>query len=868
MASSASPHKFKSSPQPPNTRADVVKDSNTVKHGWASELKDRINLFPGQPDAFIDTLLPCSTPFPDDADHSDLKDAFKDYNPGAGKELAEYPNLLAGLRKVVEPLEEGRKLVIADTHGKEMTFPFNAFKDHHHPTYPDITVSFPGEPLVPGSWRHISMVMEVKPTELEDPFPKSGGKYVRTVEQLAKSARNLLLVHGLLHVYLVGIYGTTVRLTRFDHSCALVSVQFSLDHGGAKILRKFFWNFTHPIIGDTVVGVDPTVMPLDKESQDWVKSELSGTKPRNWEHHVAALEEGRRVEVYDEKTGRCVPYLLYHLIDVNGRLFSRATMVWRAIEDTRVWENGRLVPDKTCTAPAKPRILKEAWRQVVRTAETEVYKRLQERIPEEERFGLAKMECGGDIGALEMEWWERTQNGTLHATSETTESSYLDGSHDAIRTAAHAMLFRSTGSNGPDAIPFVNPSSRYLPDRPYPLLHPQHQTYSWRLCGSEFWHRERSHMRLVIDDVGRPLTEFTSTRELVMAMRDAIKGHQQAKEVAGVLHRDISLGNILIVDDISKSAYTGFVHDLDYSSMDDAENSGSGCCEGTADGSAVVSTGVDATKLKERTGTFYYMAVDLLNVQPDTIHDTPFDLESFYWVFCWVVLRHTICRSNATGEDGPQLCRNLFISDNVHTARSTKRDWFFGAAVHVEVPGNVPLTKLWLKFTDLASGSHLPIRFQHLRTALTYREVLDAFDEVLQMDGWPEDDWVHCPLLDANPKTGIAPVVPILADVPRDSAQPAPTGPRQLRSHTIQARLATAPRSAPATAPTPHIPVPSSSAAPRAGPVTRSASKRMYDAMTEPSPLDQPKRPSKRSKAASCGIGDAGPSRSSKGPPA
>ena len=94
MASSASPHKFKSSPQPPNTRADVVKDSNTVKHGWASELKDRINLFPGQPDAFIDTLLPCSTPFPDDADHSDLKDAFKDYNPGAGKELAEYPNLV------------------------------------------------------------------------------------------------------------------------------------------------------------------------------------------------------------------------------------------------------------------------------------------------------------------------------------------------------------------------------------------------------------------------------------------------------------------------------------------------------------------------------------------------------------------------------------------------------------------------------------------------------------------------------------------------------------------------------------------------------------------------------------------------------
>ena len=99
------------------------------------------------------------------------------------------------------------------------------------------------------------------------------------------------------------------------------------------------------------------------------------------------------------------------------------------------------------------------------------------------------------------------------------------------------------------------------------------------------------HHRLVLTN---------SKESLVILLTDSI-GHQQAKEVAGVLHRDISLGNILIVDDVSKSAYTGFVHDLDYSSMEDAENSGSRCCEGTADGSAVVSTGADATKLKEWT---------------------------------------------------------------------------------------------------------------------------------------------------------------------------------------------------------------------------------------------------------------------------
>ncbi|KAI0328296.1 hypothetical protein GY45DRAFT_1372527 [Cubamyces sp. BRFM 1775] len=864
MASFSTPVKHKSSPHPPNTRADVNKDSDAVQHGWASELEDRINLLPEQPDAFIDKLLPCSIPFPNDADHSDLEDAFKDYNPGPGKEVAEYGGLLAGLRKVVEPLEEGRKLEIADTHGKEMTFPFHAFKDHHHPTFPDITVSFPGQPLVPGSWRHISMVMEVKASESQDPFPHSGEEHVRTIEQLAKSARNLLLVHGLLHVYLIGIYGNAIRITRFDHSCALVSVQFSLEHGGAKILRKFFWHFTHPIVGDTVVGADPTVAPLDKESQEWIKAQLAVAKPRNWERHIAALEEGRRVEVYDEKTGRCIPYLLYHLIDVNGRLFSRATMVWRAIEDTRVWENGCLVPDKTCTAPAKPRILKEAWRQVVRTAETEVYKRLQEKISEEERFGLAKMECGGDIGALEMKWWERTQDGHLSETSNATETSLRGESQCATGVVTHAVLFCSTGSNGPDAVPFVNPSPGFLPDKPYPLLHPQHQTYSWRLCDKDFWHRERSHMRMVIDDVGRPLHEFTSTREMVMAMRDAIKGHQQAKERAGVLHRDISLGNILIVDDVSERAYTGFVHDFDYSSMDDTEERGSECCESILDGSTAVSTGADAAKLKERTGTFYYMAVDLLDNQPDTIHDSHFDLESFYWVFCWVVLRHTVCRSKTSGEGGQKLCEDLFISSNVKNARSNKREWFFTAGISLEVPGNVPLTTLWLAFTDLASGSHLPARFQHLKTLLSYKEVLDAFDKALNMDGWPENDWIRCTLLDKSPQTGIAPVVTILADVPRDSSKPAPTGPRQLRSHTTQARLATTSRSAPPLASTSHLPGPPAPAAFRPGPVTRSASKRMF-AATQPSPLDDPRPPSKRSKAGSSGPGRAG--SSSKRPP-
>jgi hypothetical protein len=74
-----------------------------------------------------------------------------------------------------------------------------------------------------------------------------------------------------------------------------------------------------------------------------------------------------------------------------------------------------------------------------------------------------------------------------------------------------------------------------------------------------------SHYRLVLDLVGKRLSDFASSKELVQAIHDALIGrllpihdnqqlkdfycpaHQQAY-AAGVLHRDLSVGNIVIVN--------------------------------------------------------------------------------------------------------------------------------------------------------------------------------------------------------------------------------------------------------------------------------------------------------------------------------
>ncbi|EPS97689.1 hypothetical protein FOMPIDRAFT_1081812, partial [Fomitopsis schrenkii] len=67
-------------------------------------------------------------------------------------------------------------------------------------------------------------------------------------------------------------------------------------------------------------------------------------------------------------------------------------------------------------------------------------------------------------------------------------------------------------------------------------------------------------MRLVMKTVGRPLSSFKSTKEMVTAIRDAIIGHKLAF-LAGLIHRDLSDGNVMIHDG---DLFSGFLLDLDY----------------------------------------------------------------------------------------------------------------------------------------------------------------------------------------------------------------------------------------------------------------------------------------------------------------
>uniref|UniRef100_A0A0W0G398 Fungal-type protein kinase domain-containing protein n=1 Tax=Moniliophthora roreri TaxID=221103 RepID=A0A0W0G398_MONRR len=74
-------------------------------------------------------------------------------------------------------------------------------------------------------------------------------------------------------------------------------------------------------------------------------------------------------------------------------------------------------------------------------------------------------------------------------------------------------------------------------------------------CGRTFEHsaldkikcRIHYHYRLVLDTLGKPLAQFACTWEITNAVYCGVIAHQDPVVKAGVLHRDVSVGNILIV---------------------------------------------------------------------------------------------------------------------------------------------------------------------------------------------------------------------------------------------------------------------------------------------------------------------------------
>ncbi|KAK4071301.1 hypothetical protein Purlil1_13468 [Purpureocillium lilacinum] len=126
----------------------------------------------------------------------------------------------------------------------------------------------------------------------------------------------------------------------------------------------------------------------------------------------------------------------------------------------------------------------------------------------------------------------------------------------------------------------------------------------------------RVHRRVILLDFGKPIYEASSPVSLLATLAACIEGHESLYR-AGLLHRDISINNLMINEDPQNPSLRAFLIDLDL---------------------AVAKKREDSSGAKGKTGTRAFMAIGALlgNEKHSFMHD----LESFFWVLFWICIHY------------------------------------------------------------------------------------------------------------------------------------------------------------------------------------------------------------------------------------
>ncbi|KAI0924873.1 hypothetical protein AcV7_010460 [Taiwanofungus camphoratus] len=169
--------------------------------------------------------------------------------------------------------------------------------------------------------------------------------------------------------------------------------------------------------------------------------------------------------------------------------------------------------------------------------------------------------------------------------------------------------------------------------------------------------RGRTHSRLVMKTYGWPVKYAKSVLETVEVFRDAIIGHRNSVQ-KGVLHRDISLGNILITGK-SERGHRGVLIDYDNAIPEEHVTLADDPATGTHPFMSPEILG--GRRIIPRPGTRGHDSSQEPEVPK---HSFIHDLESFFWCLVW------LCMSR----DGPERRRTeLFRGDNQPKNKALRR---------------------------------------------------------------------------------------------------------------------------------------------------------------------------------------------------
>ncbi|KAI0333046.1 hypothetical protein GY45DRAFT_376123 [Cubamyces sp. BRFM 1775] len=135
------------------------------------------------------------------------------------------------------------------------------------------------------------------------------------------------------------------------------------------------------------------------------------------------------------------------------------------------------------------------------------------------------------------------------------------------------------------------------------------------------------HYRLVVNEVGLPLSEFQHTSELLALFTCVIKAHGQAYNGKGLIHRDISAGNILIYPTLRPHPVTGKMQATRVALLADWELA------------KRVNEDDEGPRQPDRTGTWQFLSASALS-RPSKRIIVQDDMESLFHLLLYQAIRY------------------------------------------------------------------------------------------------------------------------------------------------------------------------------------------------------------------------------------
>lgn len=350
--------------------------------------------------------------------------------------------------------------------------------------------------------------------------------------------------------------GSLMRVWEFDRLGGIASARFDINEDGLQFVSTILGFLW---MGDKDLGFDPTFVSSNNRQ------------------HIEIIRDGIPERVVIDKVIGRVPC-------ISGR----ATTCWKAH------------PEKN---PTKTLVVKDSWQCPERNVEGELLREVTEKgvCNVATYYHHETVHVDGSV--------DDVKYGIRRGLDVTKASNYhpqgLD-THDISQVSQGSTAGRKRSSSQ---------TSSQVPSSKRPRLESPTRVHQVHGGVPE----NRIHRRVIVRDYGQNIYKASSPAALLAAFEDCIQGHKSLLRKANILHRDISINNLMINEDDGNPSRHGFLIDLDLANREEREG---------AEG---------AEGAREKIGTKAFMAIGVLQGKQ---HSFMHDLESFFWVLFWICIHY------------------------------------------------------------------------------------------------------------------------------------------------------------------------------------------------------------------------------------